>query len=174
MRGKTLAAFALLAFVVGSVVFLVAKEWKRPRAVGAIPSGTSVPATSAAAGTEDASRRERPEPGPNVIAYYFHGNFRCVSCLKIEALSRKAVAEGFPQEVRGGQVVFRAVNVDDPQNRHFIEEYQLASQSLVIVEMRGGRQVRWQTLEKVWTLLDDESEFISYVREAVSGLLKSA
>jgi hypothetical protein len=112
--------------------------------------------------------------GPTVIAYYFHGNFRCASCVKIEALSRKAVTEGFPEELRSGRLEFREVNVDEAQNQHFIVQYQLSSQSLVLVEIRDGRQVRWRNLEKVWTLLDSEREFIPYVRDGVSGFLKSA
>lgn len=121
-----------------------------------------------------ASTREPLGQGPTVVAYYFHGNFRCVSCVKIEALSRKAVTEGFPEELKSGRLEFREVNVDEPQNRHFTEEYQLSSQSLVIVQLRDGRQVRWQNLEKVWTLLDSERKFISYVRDGVSGFLRSA
>ena len=108
-----------------------------------------------------------------MIAYYFHGKFRCASCVKIEALSRKAVTEGFPDELKSGRLRFLDVNVDEAQNRHFIAEYQLSSQSLILVAIRDGRQVRWQNMEKVWTLLDSEREFIPYVRDGVSGFLKS-
>ena len=86
----------------------------------------------------------------------------------------RAVAEGFPGELKSGRLEFREVNIDEPQNRHFVDEYQLSSQSLVIVEVRDGRQVRWRNLEKVWTLLESEREFIPYVRDGVSGFLKSA
>ncbi len=152
MKIKTVATFALLAFVLAGVVVLVAKEWKRSEGVVA----------------------SSPLQGSMVVAYYFHGNVRCVSCVKIEALSRKAVAEGFPEEIKSGRLEFREVNVDEPRYRHFINEYRLSSQSLVVVQVRDGRQVRWKNLEKVWTLLDSESEFISYVRDGVSGFLESA
>jgi len=155
VKVKTIATFALLAFVIASVVFLVAKESRRSPSVAA-PTGQPL------------------GRGPTVIAYYFHGNFRCASCVKIEALSRKAVTEGFPEELRSGRLEFREVNVDEAQNQHFVVQYQLSSQSLVLVEIRDGRQVRWRNLEKVWTLLDSEREFIPYVRDGVSGFLKSA
>jgi len=48
------------------------------------------------------------------------------------------------------------------------------SQSLVIVEYLDGRQVRWKNLEKVWTLLGSEKEFLPYVQEGVSSYLKGA
>lgn len=153
MKAKSIATFALLAFVIASVVFLVAKESRRSPAIVASSTGFG--------------------QDPTVIAYYFHGKFRCASCVKIEALSRKAVMEGFPEELKSGRLQFREVNVDEAENRHFIAEYQLSSQSLVLVAIRDGRQVRWQNMEKVWTLLDSEREFIPYVRDGVSGFLKS-
>lgn len=160
MKARTGLTVALLAFVIASVGFLVAKESKRPPAAASPPRGTAVV--------------ERPGPGPVVVAYYFHGRFRCASCREIERLSAKAIREGFPEEIRSGRLAFRAVDVDRPENRHFVEEYRLSSQSLVIVAYRGDRRVRWDTLEKVWTLLGSETEFLSYVRSGISAYLTGA
>ena len=175
MKGKSVATFALLAFVAASVVFLIAKELRRSPAVTS-PSSLSPSSLAQAteAGGGGASAGRPVTEGRKVIAYYFHGNFRCVSCVKIETLSRRAVTEGFPGEIKSGRVEFRELNVDEPQNRHFVEEYQVSSQSLVIVDIRDGRQARWQNLEKVWTLLDSEREFVSYVQNGVSAFLKGA
>ena len=174
MKVKTIATFALLAFVLASVGFLVAKESKRSPVVAASSSGPAVRAGAKGGGTGGASAGQLPVQGHKIVAYYFHGNVRCVSCVAIETLSRKAITEGFPEELKSGRLEFREVNVDDPQNRHFVEKYQLSSQSLVIVEIRDGREVRWRNLEKVWTLLDSDREFIPYVRDGVSRFLKSA
>jgi hypothetical protein len=174
VKAKTIATFALIAFVIASVVFLVAKVSRRSPLVAAPSTGSAVATAPAGRGTGDASPGQPIGQGPTVIAYYFHGNFRCASCVKIEALSRKAITEGFPEEIRSGRLQFREVNVDEAQYQHFIGEYQLASQSLILVEVRDGRQIRWRNLEKVWTLLDSEKEFIPYVRDGVSGFLKSA
>lgn len=173
MKVKTIATFVLLSFVIASIVYLVAKESKRSPAAAASSSGSAARAQSAEDGTGSASTGQSLAKGHKVVAYYFHGNVRCVSCVKIETLSRKAVTEGFPEDIKSGRLEFRNVNVDDPKNRHFIEEYRLSSQSLVIVQVRDGRQVRWQNLEKVWTLLDSERMFIPYVRNEVSGFLKN-
>ncbi len=157
MKGKSVATFALLAFVAASVVFLIAKELRRSPAV-----------------TSSSSNSPSSTEGRKVIAFYFHGNFRCVSCVKIETLSRKAITEGFPDDLKSGRLEFRGVNVDEPPNRHFIDDYQLTSKSLVVVEIKEGRQTRWKNLDKVWMLLDSEQEFVSYVRDGVSAFLKSA
>ncbi len=174
MTGKSVAKFALLAFVAASVIFLMAKELRRPPAATSSSMSPSSPAQATDAGGGGASAGRPVAEGRKVIAYYFHGNFRCVSCVKIESLSRKAITESFPDDIRSGRLEFREVNVDEPQNRHFAEEYQLSSQSLVIVDIRDGRQARWRNLEKVWTLLDSEKDFVAYVRDGVSAFLKSA
>jgi len=160
MNGKKLLTGILLLVVVASLGVLVYKEFGRgPAAV--------LPEPSTRTG-------ESPGPGTRVVAYYFHGRVRCVSCVKIEKLSGKAILERFPEELRTGRLAFREVNIDEPGNRHFIDDYGLSSQSLVIVEYRDGRQVRWKNLEKVWTLLDSEKEFFPYVQEGVFSYLKGA
>jgi hypothetical protein len=160
MNGKKLLTGILLLVVVASLGVLVYKEFGRgPAAV--------LPEPSTRAG-------ESPGPGTRVVAYYFHGRVRCVSCVKIEKLSGKAILERFPEELRTGRLAFREVNIDEPENRHFIDDFRLSSQSLVIVEYRDGRQVRWMNLEKVWTLLDSEKEFFPYVQDGVSSYLKGA
>ncbi len=160
MNGKRLLTGILLMVVVASLGVLLYKEFGRG-------SAAVLPETSTRAG-------ESAGPGTRVVAYYFHGRVRCVSCVKIGNLSGKAIRERFPEELRTGRLAFREVNIDDPANRHFIDDYGLSSQSLVIVEYRDGRQVRWKNLEKIWTLLDSEKEFLPYVQEGVSSYLKGA
>lgn len=155
MRTKSFLTVALLVFVAAAVGVLAVKEYR-------VPEGIASPVASSTAGDR------------KIVAYYFHARVRCVSCVKIEALSRKAITEGFPEELKNGRLEFRDVNVEEPANRHFIDDYRLVSQSLVLVEFRNGQQVRWRNLEKVWTLLGSEREFIPYVQGGVSGLLKSA
>ena len=138
------------------------------------PMGTALTADSGSKGVQPIPDASSPEGNRKVNAYYFHGRVRCVSCLKIETLSRKAITEGFPKELKNGRLVFRDVNVEEPANRHFIDDFRLVSQSLVIVEIRDGRQVRWKNLEKVWALLNSEKEFLPYVREGVSSYLEGA
>jgi hypothetical protein len=157
MNGKKLLTGFLLVFVLASVGFLVVKESRWGSQAAARPS---VPAVAAS--------------GPGVVAYYFHGRVRCASCVKIGNLSGKAIRDRFPEELRKGLLAFREVNIDEPENRHFIDDFGLSSQSLVIVEYRDGRQVRWKNLEKVWTLLDSEKEFLPYVQDGVSSYLNGA
>jgi len=157
VNGKKLVTGFLLVFVMASIGFLLVKESRRGAQVAARTSGPAVAMS-----------------GPGVVAYYFHGRVRCTSCVRIGNLSGKAIRERFPEELRKGLLAFREVNIDEPENRHFIDDYGLSGQSLVIVEYRNGRQVRWMNLEKVWTLLDSEKEFFPYVQEGVSSYMSGA
>ena len=173
MKTKSLITVALLVFVVVAVGFLVVKEIRTSEGI-ASPLGTGLTADSVSKGAPPIPDTSSTEGNQKVVAYYFHGRVRCVSCVKIEKLSRKAITEGFPKELKNDRLAFRDVNVEEPGNRHFIDDYRLVSQSLVIVEYRDGRQVRWKNLEKVWTLLDSEKEFLPYVKEGVSSYLRDA
>ena len=174
MAGKKLLTFLLIVFVASSAAFLLVKESRRGSLAGSSPSGEAVAASERS--IERPQRRgDIPSgTGKRVVAYYFHARARCASCRKIESLSGKAIRERFPEELRTRLLTFQEVNVEEPGNRHFIDDYRLVSQSLVIVEYRDGRPVRWKNLEKVWTLLGSEKEFFPYVQEGVSSYLKGA
>jgi hypothetical protein len=110
-------------------------------------------------------------PGTGVVAYYFHGSFRCRTCLAIEQSARETIAAGFPDELASGQLRWRALNVEEPGNEHFVEDFKLVTRSLVLVSYQDGKVLRFQTLDKVWQLVNDEELFAEYVRDATRTFL---
>lgn len=153
---KMFLRITLLLIVVTSVSYLVAKEyvWDREEA-----------ATTQVASTTEAA----PLTPDRVVAYYFHSNFRCVSCKKIEEYSRAAIEEGFAKELNDGKLQFEVVNVEEPLNRHFIRDYSLVTKSLVLVLKDGDKQVKYKNLDLVWQLLNSRDDFIAYVQNEVRG-----
>lgn len=148
---------SLLLFVAASVVTLVAKELQ----------GNPAPARTSGEIVRDATTG-----GRHVIAYYFLGRVRCASCRRIEEVSRRTIEGAFPRELADGRLRFLVVNVDQPDNRHFIEEFRLESSSLVLVEMRDGKPAGWKNLPEVWTLVDDPPKLEAHVRGEVASILK--
>ncbi len=71
-----------------------------------------------------------------------------------------------------GKLKFVSINVDEPGNEHYWDDYKLESKSLVIVMMRDGKQVKWDNLKDVWLLLNDEAAFHNYVKENIAAYLK--
>ena len=106
-----------------------------------------------------------------VVAIYFHGNARCATCRKIEAYADEAIAQGFVDELASGRLAWRVVNIDEPGNKHFIEDFQLVTRSVVLVEYREGEVVRWENLDKVWQLVRSKDRFVGYVQGETSEFL---
>ena len=107
-----------------------------------------------------------------LIAYYFHGNFRCDNCKKIEQYSQEAVERYFAEEIKTKKLTFTIINTDLPENRHFIEDYQLYTRSLIVAEYKDNKQIRWKNLTKVWDYLKDKDAFYEYVKSEIQNYLE--
>lgn len=109
--------------------------------------------------------------GNHVVAYYFHGNYRCASCIRIEQYSKEAIEKYFADEIKAGRLEYRVVNVEEKQNEHYIKDYKLYTKSLVLSLVNDGKEVKSENLAKVWELLGNREAFYDYVKTNVSGYL---
>lgn len=107
-----------------------------------------------------------------VLVYYFHTTYRCYSCLKIEELTNKAVLTGFDKNIKKGNLIFTGINVDKPENNHFITDYKLFTKSVIVVDIKNGKETKWKNLQKVWELIGNEKAFIDYVQNEVNLYLE--
>jgi hypothetical protein len=105
------------------------------------------------------------------IAYYFHSTQRCPTCRKIEAFSREAIQNSFADELKNGTLVFQAINVEEPQNRHYIQDFKLYTKSLVITKVAGDKTERFRNLPKVWELVYSQADFTKYVKTEISSFM---
>jgi hypothetical protein len=189
---KSAVKLLLLGFVAASLGFLVLQDTRQNDAVGAVGAPVAAPtdpvesakaetghkdAVNAVGAPVTAAAAEPVEPGKaesahKVIAYYFHTTFRCYTCRMIEAFSEEALKQDFTDALRNGSLEFRPVNVQLLENRHFINDYQLFTKSLVIVRVNDGKQVEWKNLEKVWELVGNKQAFLKYVRDEVRTYLR--
>jgi hypothetical protein len=106
-----------------------------------------------------------------VIAYYFHGNYRCASCRAIEANARQAIESAFARELEDGRLVWLPVNVEVKGNEHFVKDFKLYTKSVVLVNEVRGKAAEWKNLEKVWQLLRDKPRFLRYVQDETRAYL---
>lgn len=107
-----------------------------------------------------------------IIAYYFHGNFRCQTCTTLERLSGEAIKEKFDKKIKSGFLSFKSVNVEQSENRHFIDDFGLYTKSLVLVDMQGDKVIRYKNLQKIWTLWRDEPDFKRYVQDELGLFIR--
>ena len=106
-----------------------------------------------------------------VIVYYLHGRARCASCLTIEKYTRETVRDAFANELKTGLLELKIVNVETPENKHFIKDYQIYSQSVVVSEVNQEKEIRWKNLQKIWELLYNEEAFKKYIQLEIAKYL---
>lgn len=152
MTPKSIATAVLLVFVAVSVGYLVLSD-----------SGEQDSAGVSAVAPDDG--------GAKTVVYYFHATKRCRTCRTIESYAEEAIRTGFPDQVASGKIEWRTVNLDYPENEHFVEDYELATRTVVLVDRENGEDVRWQRLDKVWELVHDKQEFVDYIRAETNDFL---
>ena len=107
-----------------------------------------------------------------VIAYYFHVTVRCTTCRMIESYSREVVEQKFGADIAKGRLQYKLVNLQLPENRHFVGDYQLFTKSLVLVRFDKGKQAEYKVLNDTWELVGDKSAMQAYVEREVRDYLK--
>lgn len=107
-----------------------------------------------------------------VIAYYFHGSFRCSTCTNMEKYSREALEKNFKDALTSGKLEFKAVNVENKGNEHFVDDYKLFTKTLILSLVKDGKEVRYKNLDKIWQLARNKDKFIDYVMLEVNELMK--
>lgn len=107
-----------------------------------------------------------------VCAYYFHSNFRCATCYKIEQYSKEAIENNFKDELASGKLVFKTINIEEKGNEHFVHDYQLFTKSLVLSLVQDGKEVRFKNLTKVWELIGNKQNFFDYVKAEIEDYLE--
>lgn len=111
------------------------------------------------------------QSGVKIIAYYFHGDFRCATCRKLESLSSEVIIGEFAEQLKSDLMEWRVVNTDLPENKHFVTDYKLETRSLVLVKLRDGKETEYKNLQAIWELVQDEPGFRDYVSREIRALL---
>lgn len=144
MNGLQILTAALLLFVAVSVIYAVVHQTRQVSEV--------------------------PENAQGVTVYYFHGNRRCSSCLAIERYTVGSLQRAFSREIAEKQLLIEVVNVDNPENEHFVTDYELSYQTVVVQDPSGS----WRKLDRVWDLLADSAAFEGYITSEVDIDLERA
>ena len=159
MKLKYIITAILLLFVSASVAVLIIKETK---------SNTQSEEKSVNTTADNMT----PKGEKTFIAYYFHGNARCPSCIKIENFTTTAIQNGFSDDLKSGKLEWKVINVEESGNWHFVNDFNLFTKQIILVEKVDGKQSRWKNLDQVWNLLNNESQFISYIQSELINFME--
>ncbi len=167
-KKKAVAFFAVIALT-GVVVSCQSSEKqgsKKPQPTKAATADTVSKATA-----QNVSDKSTNENTVTTI-YYFYTTMRCRSCVLIEEYTKAAVEKNFTQQIKDGRILIKTLNIDEEQNKHFIQDYKLYTKSVIVSDGRDGKELRWKNLEQVWMLLKDQNKFEDYIKTEVESYLK--
>jgi hypothetical protein len=156
MKSKKITTALLLAFVFISLGYLILQQRKAPS-----PSSPEVPAKASSG-------------KPYLQAYYFHGNSRCYTCNTIEAYAKETLESEFAEEMTNKRLFFQTVNAEQPENNHFIQDFQLTSPTVILARHEGDEVLEFKNLNQVWKLVKNKEAFQTYIRDETRAMLQEA
>lgn len=109
-----------------------------------------------------------------VVIYYFHRKFRCQSCETLESVLPRILMDNYPVLLGNGELAMCVVDVDDSANSHFMDEFDILSNSVVLVEERAGKVLRYKNIEEVWSLSDDGEAVSHLIKKEIASFLSGS
>ncbi len=155
MKAEKIIRSLLLGFVLISVGFFLGKEAALRKA------GQS--------GEETAAANPQVASGDKVLVYSMHMTFRCWECNQIEWLTKELLEKEFAEEIAAGRIEHKAV--DYMKNESLAKRYNIASSTVVVVQIRNGKETRFERLDEVWTKSRNKKAFFAYVGGAIRSCL---
>lgn len=116
--------------------------------------------------------RAQKQLAEKVVVYYFHTTARCVSCHKIEQYTKETLESSFSDAMTSGKIDFQMLNTEDPENRHFVQDYQLYTKSVVLSKVKDGKEIEFKNLDKIWNLLGNKEKFSEYIKLETQDFLE--
>lgn len=104
-----------------------------------------------------------------VVAYYFHNTKRCRTCLGIEETIAQTIQENFIGETGSGLLTFQSINLDEQQNRHFAQDFEISFSTFVVAATKDGKVVKWEKFDGVWDRAREPEALAAYT---ISSLRK--
>ena len=134
---KSALRIGLLLFVAASIVAPLVRGIARPR---------------------DAALADiAPSQGDAVVVLYLCSRYSCPACRTLEACSRAVVEQQFATENIAGTILWKAIDFQTSANEHFLDDFELPTGGVVLVEFRGGKLVRHKALLHAWNLTEDRA-----------------
>jgi len=101
-------------------------------------------------------------PAP-ITVYYFHGDIRCGTCIRLEDATVSAVRDSFAALLVSGDLGLDVVNYETPGNEHFVADFALEGPQAVLVAYDGDEVRAWRDLARIWQLAGEPLEVERYI-----------
>ncbi len=117
-------------------------------------------------------KKENKQNNSKYIVYYFMYHPRCMTCNKIENSTKEIVFENFKKQLDSSEMEFKVIDIEKEGNEHFKTDFGLVSKSVVLVEVKDGKVLKYKVLQKIWELIHSPEKYKSYIIESVNNLIK--
>lgn len=131
-------------------------------------------ALAVAIATATMAAPQGPKAPVTVQATYFHYEYRCVSCVKLERWAAQAIQVGLKDSIRTGRLKWGTMDMESPQGSALADKIGLMNKNVALMEMRDGKMVRSKELVQTWQLLRDSVAFSNYVKSETIAFLNAA
>lgn len=74
-----------------------------------------------------------------IEVYYFHYTRRCITCNAVEDVTKKTLAELYPEQQKNKVITFTSVNLDDDSGKALAKKCKAHGQALIV--MKKGKRI---------------------------------
>lgn len=105
--------------------------------------------------------------------YYFHSTRRCLTCNSIEDNMKQVLESDFKDEVEQGIIDFKALNIEDAENKALAEKYLATGASLHLIEIKDGVEIDNDLTNYAFSYARRQSEvFLEGMRDTINSFIK--
>lgn len=158
----TCVRLLLLLFVAASVLYAFLGRSERTHRHHAQISDNDI----FNAGTEHLPRNA-------VVVYYFYGAETCRFCDNMKNYTKRAMQTHFRDQLLNGKLVFKEINKDDPANRALKKQYGVFTSSVMLADIRDGKEERRKLLADAWHLTGSEEEFVEMIKKELTAFMEN-
>lgn len=115
--------------------------------------------------TGEAQKSTTPPTSATIQVIQFHSEHRCVTCLKIEELSKQTLSDYYPA------IPFTLVNVEDKKNERMVEQFEAFGTSLFLYNPKTG--IKKDLTDFAFMNAGDEKKFEAELKKQIETFIKS-
>ena len=120
------------------------------------------------ANSESTSLKEINETS-NVKVYYFHFTHRCATCNAVEDVTKSALNEFYPTQVKSGLITFQSLNLEEKSGEALAKKLKVEGQTLLFV--KGNSQINL-TDDAFLNARSNPDKFKSKIKEKLDPWMK--
>jgi hypothetical protein len=80
------------------------------------------------------------QKAPKLQVLYFHGKYRCATCISIEENTKKTLNTYFAAQMKAGKIKFQVIDGSDKKNEALVEKYEVEGSSLYLLRLDGKKE----------------------------------